>query len=308
MQFIEEMAFSCVEDFLNEIVPWGSKQDLGGYAFRGHSQESYQLIPTALRLDSRAKLWSAAATGEPPASEVDLIFHQVNAEYLILRDFYRLSDQRGLAVPLSPRVREDLVSDVSTMLQFDIKTEDLWIPHDLHEAAALAQHYGMPTRLLDWTYDIFVAIYFAFRGAIGKSGNVCIWAIDKDHLRFHQPSEFVDGVDFIAPHYSGNPHLNAQKGLFTHVPCSFPHYLNYTSDPARPNIFDMKVDRRPLDEVLRERIRRPKKGTFKKFLVPCSEAKKGAQILTKIGYDASRIFPGYGGVATELMSRESYRY
>lgn len=308
MQYIEEKSFSNVEDFLNEIVPWGSNQNLSGYAFRGHSQESYELIPMALRVESRAKLWSAASTAAPPTSEEDLIFHQVHAEYMILREFYRLADQRGLAVPLSPRVREDLVCDVSTMMQFNLEAGDLWIPHDLHEAAALAQHYGMPTRLLDWTYDIFVAMYFAFRGAIGKAGNLCIWAIDKDHLRFHQPTEFIDGVDFIAPHYAGNPHLNAQKGLFTHVPCPFPHYLNFSSDESRKSILDMKVDRRPLNEVLRERIIRPKSGVFKKFMVPCSEAKKGTQILNKLGYDASRIFPGYGGVATELLSRTSYLF
>lgn len=45
--------------------------------------------------------------------------------------------------------------------------------------AAAMQHYGAPTRLLDWTYSFFVALHFALRGA--KPGERCaIWVLDLD--------------------------------------------------------------------------------------------------------------------------------
>lgn len=301
MQYIEIYSFKTVEEFLNRVMPWGDYRDIDGYVFRGHSMEHYELLPSALRKDAVEKLWNAAGMPIPPNGRAEKLLHQVLAEFQVLRDFYRLADQRGLAVPLSPRVRDKLVEERSTLMEFDAQIKDLWIPPDLYEAAALAQHYGMPTRLLDWTYDIFVALYFACKGAIDKQGDMCVWALNKEYVSMLRPTEFIEGVDFITPHYSGNPHLYAQKGLFTHVPCPLPHYIHFTPDSNGMDLLTQPVDRRPLDEILQERSEGLGVSAFKKFIIPCSEARKGCRILMKLSYDASRIFPGYGGVAEHLL-------
>ena len=45
------------------------------------------------------------------------------------------------------------------------------------EWLALMQHHGAPTRLMDWTYSFYVALFFALEEA---NGRCAIWALDLD--------------------------------------------------------------------------------------------------------------------------------
>lgn len=56
---------------------------------------------------------------------------------------------------------------------------DLPPPEDVADWLALIQHYGGPTRLLDFTYSLYVAAFFATESA---SGDAAIWCIDTDAI------------------------------------------------------------------------------------------------------------------------------
>jgi hypothetical protein len=47
---------------------------------------------------------------------------------------------------------------------------------DYLEWLALMQHHGAPTRLLDWTYSFFVALYFAIEAA--QNDQCAVWALN----------------------------------------------------------------------------------------------------------------------------------
>jgi hypothetical protein len=58
---------------------------------------------------------------------------------------------------------------------------------DVMQWLALMQHHGAPTRLLDWTYSFFIAVFFAIEEVEiekGKDYAECaVWVIDLDWLR-----------------------------------------------------------------------------------------------------------------------------
>ena len=61
------------------------------------------------------------------------------------------------------------------------------------EFAALAQHYGLPTRTIDWSYSPYVAAYFATRGRTDVDG--VIWAVDYTKVHDHLPEPFAQLLD-----------------------------------------------------------------------------------------------------------------
>ena len=304
VDLIQTIRFDKVEDLFDHVAPWRNDLYLNEYIFRGHGQESYELVPNALRLEQRDLLWDISPVGKPTSDQWQWDSWQVLAEYNILRDFYRLADRMGLEVPLSPRIRKNLVSEYNLPdLRPERWMDETWIFADLLEVAALAQHYGVPTRLLDWTYDLYVALYFGFTDAIGKDGYLVIWALEKEYLSFKKGTTKPVSVDFITPHYAKNPNLSAQQGLFSHWPIPNPEAKNPLSIGR-----DSLTDRRPLDKLIDEQLGDDlDRSIFMKFVLPCSEAVSGCEILERLGYGAAKLFPGYSGVAKQILSRRHIR-
>lgn len=64
---------------------------------------------------------------------------------------------------------------------FDYKTKSGRLINESCSAWDLAfsmQHHGLPTRLLDWSENFSVALYFALKGASRTHSDCCVWILD----------------------------------------------------------------------------------------------------------------------------------
>ena len=305
---IERITFNSFEEFINStILPTGNLfQKLQGFVFRGESTKRYKLIPSALRKESQNKLWMGLEI--PINNQSEWEFYQVYAEYTQLRRFFKLCNNNGIRIPKIDLISKNYV-DESSMEHILRKYDYKWISDELAELAALAQHYGIPTRLLDWTFDLNVAIYFACIGAIKKQIDyisedddmMVIWDLNSQHIQFLEPTTSRIPLKFVVPAYANNPNLCAQKGILSYWEIEMKNILSFMNEIKRDSSCNL-IKRTPIDELLQNYCEDKDDGIvlLYKFKIPVKECLCAYKYLHNLGYGASKLFPGYNGVVREM--------
>lgn len=188
-------------------------------------------------------------------------------------------------------------------------------PTNLVEWLALIQHFGSPTRLVDFTRSPYVAAYFAFEEEYVDNKYVSVWIVD--HVRFYQraiyylekkgipanyfkqqiktePYVFSDlllqhlfdlqNLDCVIPlvPYSVNSRYLLQQSIFL-APCniakSFLDQLEFLGEAGHEAVLKINLPARLRNEVLRD--------------------------LDKMNINRASLFPGLDGFAKTVNLRYS---
>lgn len=299
--------FNSFQDFLywqaENCLNGGEQSPIHRMLYRGLSKEDYELTPTAHRNNDKYKqleIFKADPSYSDYPISIGTERQVVSAELAGLKSFFDEANRQGNKLPHSPTLSGLLFKKYNNEY---IENLTEWYTPDVIEVAALAQHSGFPTRLLDWTYDIYTALYFAIRGVVKRLHNseevgnyYIVWCVDAESWGlFSDYSGNRLHLDFFVPNYADNPNLRAQSGVLSYI-----HAYEMDDEFSAKPIDKLIVEHCKGTELSNERI-------LTKLVFPTEDAVSDFKYLRNIGYHAAKLFPGYDGVMRKLEEDEWLR-
>lgn len=215
--------------------------------------------------------------------------------------------ERSEIVENFPEFEDELLTDFKAGVKFYVDKEQP--PITTLEHFSLLQHFGAPSRLLDFTKSPYIAAYFAFEEIDKESDLIAVWVVNKIHLYQRAVYYFQEKIDYSLKRTNytfddetfANAYEESKKGKFN---CIFPvepqnrnqrYHLQQSIFVAQGNPFEPLVNQ--LEFINSDIL----KSTFMKVTIPISERKIALRDLMKMNINRASLFPGLDGFAKSLL-------
>lgn len=296
--------YSNFSEFWSDLNSGGELNrflDDGMFMFRGESSDKWELKPKAFRENAFEKfnIYKVLYWNLNDNDDTLKVLKPMNDELCLLKNFYQLSNQVGLKIPQVEDFSKINFFTMGSMGAEQLNKNGLFeiYNREIEELATFAQHYGIPTCMLDWSLSFLVALYFAYSSVEDEIGNIRIWIFNIAEFNLRNISNKIP-LKLVYPMYSNNENCKNQYGLLSYcnIKDKYENLKNYACYYTEG-----------LDYIINKNFpvaeNKNRKEILAQIIIPKSEKREVLKKLDLFGISKCTLFRNFESIIDTLQKK-----